>query len=188
MSNRRITRSRAKGWRMPPDAIYVGRGSRWGNPFKGAALAQMAAPFFGQRADDPARRNHALAGLYANWLAGWPSGVPVLLSVLLPSDLPAPPAAEEIRRELGGKDLACWCPPGSPCHADVLLAIANAESDTPPPPADPAPGPPPTWSCPVCGPTLVIAGPAGPECIRHGTQADIEEDPDYAAYARRPQP
>ena len=28
--------------------------------------------------------------------------------------------------ELAGKDLACWCPLSSPCHADVLLELANA--------------------------------------------------------------
>lgn len=27
--------------------------------------------------------------------------------------------------ELRGKDLACWCKPGEPCHADVLLRMAN---------------------------------------------------------------
>lgn len=32
---------------------------------------------------------------------------------------------EGIRRALGGRDLACWCPPGEPCHADVLLEIAS---------------------------------------------------------------
>ena len=32
----------------------------------------------------------------------------------------------EIRRELGGHDLACWCPLDQPCHADVLLEIANS--------------------------------------------------------------
>jgi hypothetical protein len=32
----------------------------------------------------------------------------------------------EIKRELRGKDLACFCKPGSPCHADVLLEIANS--------------------------------------------------------------
>ena len=31
-----------------------------------------------------------------------------------------------IRRVLAGKNLACWCKPGTPCHADVLLEIANA--------------------------------------------------------------
>ena len=33
---------------------------------------------------------------------------------------------EEVRAELAGKDLACWCPLSSPCHADVLLELANA--------------------------------------------------------------
>ncbi|MBA2308407.1 MAG: DUF4326 domain-containing protein [Pseudonocardiales bacterium] len=31
-----------------------------------------------------------------------------------------------IRAELAGRDLVCWCPPDSPCHADVLLRIANS--------------------------------------------------------------
>jgi hypothetical protein len=36
------------------------------------------------------------------------------------------PSAGEIMHHLRGKNLACWCRPGSPCHADVLLEIANA--------------------------------------------------------------
>ena len=32
---------------------------------------------------------------------------------------------DTIRRELAGRDLACWCPLDQPCHADVLLEIAN---------------------------------------------------------------
>lgn len=32
----------------------------------------------------------------------------------------------EIKRELRGKNLACWCK-ASPCHADVLLEIANTD-------------------------------------------------------------
>ena len=38
--------------------------------------------------------------------------------------------------ELRGKNLACWCPLGSPCHADVLLELANkrkGRSSTPRP-------------------------------------------------------
>ncbi len=31
-----------------------------------------------------------------------------------------------IRRDLRGKNLACWCPSEAICHADVLLKIANA--------------------------------------------------------------
>ncbi len=30
-----------------------------------------------------------------------------------------------VRRDLAGKNLACWCKPGAPCHADVLLELAN---------------------------------------------------------------
>ena len=34
---------------------------------------------------------------------------------------------EMVRRlpELRGKNLGCWCKPGAPCHADVLLDLAN---------------------------------------------------------------
>lgn len=37
-----------------------------------------------------------------------------------------PEIIEDARAELAGRDLACWCPPDQPCHADVLLEIANA--------------------------------------------------------------
>ncbi|HEX9344079.1 MAG TPA: DUF4326 domain-containing protein [Actinomycetota bacterium] len=36
-----------------------------------------------------------------------------------------PELVEAARQELVGKDLACWCAAGLPCHADVLLEIAN---------------------------------------------------------------
>jgi Domain of unknown function (DUF4326) len=32
--SKRIQRRRTKGWRMPEGAVYVGRPSRWGNPFR----------------------------------------------------------------------------------------------------------------------------------------------------------
>jgi Domain of unknown function (DUF4326) len=31
----------------------------------------------------------------------------------------------DVRRELAGKDLACWCPDKAPCHANVLIDVAN---------------------------------------------------------------
>jgi hypothetical protein len=39
-----------------------------------------------------------------------------------------PEWAAVLREKLGGKDLACWCPLDQPCHADVLLEIANAHA------------------------------------------------------------
>lgn len=35
------------------------------------------------------------------------------------------PQADTVRAELGGRDLCCWCPLDRPCHADVLLELAN---------------------------------------------------------------
>ena len=35
------------------------------------------------------------------------------------------PLRREVRRVLTGKNLGCWCPEGTPCHADVLLKLAN---------------------------------------------------------------
>ena len=43
-----------------------------------------------------------------------------------------PTTIDDVRRDLRGKNLACWCPlvdnDGNrvPCHADVLLELANA--------------------------------------------------------------
>ncbi|QNJ30311.1 hypothetical protein SynA1524_02649 [Synechococcus sp. A15-24] len=34
---------------------------------------------------------------------------------------------EQVRQELKGKDLACWCSEDKPCHADLLIQIANEE-------------------------------------------------------------
>jgi hypothetical protein len=111
----RIQRQRTAGWRMPAGAVYVGRGhgdyGRWGNPF----------PAYD---NSPAER--ALAtGLFANLLA-------TRRTHPNPEHVIAYPTDEEIRAELGGRDLACWCPlpaPGQPdhCHGAVLLAIANPE-------------------------------------------------------------
>ncbi len=35
LQQKRIQRKRTKGWHMPENAVYVGRPSKWGNPFKG---------------------------------------------------------------------------------------------------------------------------------------------------------
>jgi hypothetical protein len=37
-----------------------------------------------------------------------------------------PYSKTEVMKQLRGKNLACWCKPGAPCHADILLEIANA--------------------------------------------------------------
>jgi hypothetical protein len=46
----------------------------------------------------------------------------------MPERIQQPGVVEQIRRELGGRDLMCWCPVGAPCHGDLLLQIANPSS------------------------------------------------------------
>jgi hypothetical protein len=36
-----------------------------------------------------------------------------------------PIGVDEVRRDLAGRDLVCWCGPDQPRHADVLLELAN---------------------------------------------------------------
>lgn len=113
----RIQLRRTKGWRKPDGAIVVARPGRWGNPFK--PLACMDAGF----ADNPDDAHRVCVEAYRDWLSGnpWAAG--------------ASPEWEQRRSdildhldELRGHDLACWCPPSAPCHADVLLEIANRPS------------------------------------------------------------
>lgn len=116
MKPARIQRKRSKGWRMPDDAVYVGRGTEWGNP---AVIGQ----YFIIGDPDPTAR------LKMSWcITGDP--LPGFQLVKDRTD-----AVEWFRKlipilardwsKLRGKDLACWCPVDQPCHADVLLEIAN---------------------------------------------------------------
>ncbi|HEX9813282.1 MAG TPA: DUF4326 domain-containing protein [Burkholderiales bacterium] len=105
---RRIQRQRIKGWRMPANTIYVGRPSRWGNPF-GVRCAMHGT-------DDAACDHLILVATpalaverYRQWARNWRH--PSKLLARLP--------------ELRGKNLACWCRLDQPCHADVLLELAN---------------------------------------------------------------
>jgi hypothetical protein len=102
----RVQLSRARGWRKPEGAVVVSRPSKWGNPYK-LTDYPTAMPM----AD---RRAHAIDS-FRRLLLGQIELPAVETSVM----------AEDVRRELRGKDLACWCRIGEPCHADVLLEIAN---------------------------------------------------------------
>lgn len=99
----RITLSRAKGWRLPPNTVKVDRTTKWGNPFKVAEYTDCRTP------SDAVR-------FFRNWLKISPLGRELAVAA---------------KRDLRGKNLACWCAqpkPGEPdlCHAAVLLHLANA--------------------------------------------------------------
>jgi len=106
----RIQLSRARGWRKPEGTIVVARPGRWANPFRVGSLV----------VDVDTRRTRTLTAEDA--VAGYRAA---LLAGRLPMYGGAPITVDDVRRELAGHDLACWCPPGQPCHADVLLELAN---------------------------------------------------------------
>jgi hypothetical protein len=116
----RIQRRRIKGWRMPEGAKYVGRGSRWGNPYRAirGTVWGPSRPIEG--GDLRAYSTHAPA---SNAVVAAVENYRRDIDCAIRSTL----TTEEIQRELAGKDLACWCPLDQPCHADVLLEIANGE-------------------------------------------------------------
>lgn len=110
---KRIQRKRTKGWRMPQNAVYVGRPTKWGNPYRWSDYPSVEC-VEGEYEGIPAsvRREYAVVDFKA--------------AVKYRIGLSNYPSAEEIRRELAGKNLVCWCSEDGPCHADVLLEIANA--------------------------------------------------------------
>lgn len=109
MKPQRIQRKRNKGWRMPENTIYVGRGSRWGNPFvvgrDGTATECVAK--------------------YASYLLPYTHKPP---SNTLETFYISEANLQDIER-LRGKNLACWCKLGDPCHADWLLKMANERKE-----------------------------------------------------------
>ena len=76
---------------IPSGAVYVGRPSKWGNPFK---------------IGEHGTREQVIEA-YRLWI------------------LRGNPLKDKLS-ELKGKDLVCWCAP-KPCHADVLLELANRQ-------------------------------------------------------------
>ena len=114
----RIQLSRRKGFDLQAAsralnglaALSVARPSRWGNPWR-VGLVPCGCRSAGEC--DHNQFNCATAAeaveIYRSWTTTWrnPRG--------LLGKLPG----------IAGRNLACWCAPGAPCHADVLLKLAN---------------------------------------------------------------
>ena len=103
---------------MPEGAVYVGRPGKWGNPY---AIDRLSAHEYVGLDPDGTESIDGWGG--RNFAAEW--AVRMYRADLVASVLGAE-VYDRIRHELAGKDLACWCPLDQPCHADVLLEIANA--------------------------------------------------------------
>ena len=108
-SPRRIQRKRTKGWKIPEGAICVDRSTKWGNPFViGKRKMTRAEVVFS---------HNALMHGYINVSCDCSPGIQELYAAYVRQNI----------YRLRGKDLACWCPLNQPCHADVLLELANAK-------------------------------------------------------------
>ena len=105
----RIQCKRTKGWKMPPNTVYVGRGSVWANPYRVTKTAngcwKVERTRFEPTLFEPNRKLEALK-LAVNMFGIYMQNYHRV-------------------KDLRGKNLACWCPLDQPCHADVLLELAN---------------------------------------------------------------
>jgi hypothetical protein len=95
---KRIQRKRTKNWKMPENAVYVGRPTKIGNPIK--VSDDFIHTDNGELIAAPLE--YALA-FYRHWLDKKLKTDPLFLE------------------ELRGKDLACWCRLDELCHADIIL-------------------------------------------------------------------
>lgn len=128
----RIQRQRTKGWRAPEGAVYVGRGTRWGNPYKlGTTLVRYPATngdrweLEGRLSKTPGEMHHFRhPDGTVTWHQVEPASIDQVLELYRRWLTLRPELIEQARMALPGRALMCWCPPG-PCHADILLAIAN---------------------------------------------------------------
>lgn len=106
----RITRSRANGSKLTSPnglpVVCVTRGTKWGNPYTIADWPQAMSL--------AERKLHAVRAFRG-----------VLLNQIELARYALPFTVDDVKRELRGKNLACWCKE-SPCHADVLMEVANA--------------------------------------------------------------
>lgn len=111
MKPKRIQRKRIKGWRMPEGAKYVGRPNQWGNPF----VWDKPHHIYWHDADS----RYVVTRDFRKWLGGsaWRHFEQQRRQWILDN-------IESLR----GIDLTCWCPLDEPCHADVLLELANQEA------------------------------------------------------------
>ncbi len=102
---KRIQFRRQKGFKLPKDAVFVARPTRWGSPYK---VVETEAEAKAAGDGKVMTRKKALK-LYESGL-----------KKKIKSD-------PEFIKPLRGKDLACYCRLDQDCHADILLRYANGK-------------------------------------------------------------
>ena len=123
---RRIRLRRLSTWRKPTGCITVARPTMWGNPWKVTGCTVLGLD--GQSTTYPTP--NAAAAAAVDWYRLWLVIGTYHEQLTLPQ--PEVDAMEKRRQrilthlpELRGRDLACWCRDGEPCHANVLIDLAQ---------------------------------------------------------------
>ena len=107
---------------MPENTVYVGRGTKWGNPFK--LIGDMIYIDISHRSSK---------GNWKVYTMGDITDVVYLYEVLWKNtgfvDKDMQYWSDHFHlldlSELKGKNLACWCPLDKTCHTDVLIKLVN---------------------------------------------------------------
>lgn len=124
----RIQRQRTKGWRKPEGAVYVGRPTLYGNPFQITRVGKVWIVFVDAA---PGVTGRTVATLFDEQEARQTAVDNFRAMLRTPG---GSEQADFFARKLHGRDLMCWCPESMPCHADVLLELANRKPATTPAP------------------------------------------------------
>ncbi len=111
----RVQRKRTKGWRMPENTVYVGRPSKYGNPFTVEGAIEVGYA--------PEDARNAIVHAHKECINGNPDYC---------NNDKLKKYSELCKgiSDLQGKNLACFCRLDQPCHADYLLELAN-QTDCP---------------------------------------------------------
>lgn len=132
----RVQRLRARGFKKPEGAIYVGRPGKWANPFK---VVDERRIYVLVVAEDKTREwkpfcqgdTGKCIRLYRWVVTGKPDGEPYGIPVDHLEYMKY--WFEHFEKlnvsELQGKQLMCWCKLTNPCHVDVLLELANTSKN-----------------------------------------------------------
>jgi hypothetical protein len=116
----RIQRKRTKDYTQPLGTIYVGRPTKFGNPFKLSPDGWILYRNINRKVLSPwifwsvcgGFTTQDIVDLYEKWIIGELANFP---------GIPIPPNPKELK----GANLSCWCPIGEACHVDILLKLAN---------------------------------------------------------------
>lgn len=117
----RFQRSRAKGYKTPIGVRYVGRPTKFGNPFRLTPDGFIQCYSTNRNLFDNwimwsyngGFETKDIVELYESWIKGnFKSIAPYL---------PTPPDIKELR----GWNLSCFCALDKPCHVDVLIRLLN---------------------------------------------------------------